>query len=163
MAPVATASAATPRPRRARPPKAGGFPWEVSPLAQFPMAELLAEIDRRHARARMLIAERQRILAQMAALEAEMGMVQPAGASAAPTRRPAPAEPRQRARNSVSLADALALAIEVRATVSPAEAAQLVLSNGYQSTAKNFGVVVANALAKDQRFKRVERGRHERV
>ncbi|HZL98690.1 MAG TPA: hypothetical protein VFD43_00430 [Planctomycetota bacterium] len=129
------------------------------------MAELLDEIDRRHARAKVLIAERRRILARMAALEAEMGIVAPADRSAAPAFRPAleGSPRRQRARNSTSLADALAQAVEPRATISPAEAAQLVLSNGYRSTAKTFGMVVANALAKDQRFRRVGRGRYERV
>ena len=152
--------------RRALRATAVGFPWEVSPLAQFPMVELLAEIDRRPARARVLLAERKRILAQMATLEAELRIIRPNECGAAPTGEPALAEPRPRrqpARNSISLADALALAVEVRATVSPAEAAQLVLSNGYQSTAKNFGMVVANALAKDERFRRVGRGRYERV
>jgi len=55
------------------------------------------------------------------------------------------------------------MAVEPRATVTPAEAAQLVRSNGYQSTAKNFGMVVANALAKDARFARRGRGHYERV
>jgi hypothetical protein len=145
--------------------KATGFPWELSPLAMVPMDELLAEIERRHARARVLIAERERILEKLAALEAEMGIVASAR-SAANLAMPPAAERgprRQRARNSVSLADALAQAIEVRATISPAEAAQLVLSNGYLSTAKNFGMVVANALAKDKRFERRSRGLYERV
>jgi len=130
------------------------------------MGELLAEIDRRHARAEALLAERDRILAQMTTIEAEMGIVGPKALAPAPAGQPALAEPRPRrqpAKNSVSLADALALAVEVRATVSPAEAAQLVQSNGYQSTAKNFGMVVANALSKDARFKRIGRGRYERV
>ena len=156
------APAPTPQ-RRQRRRQSSGFPWEVSPLAKFPMAELLAEIDRRHDRAKVLLAERKRILAQMAELEAELGI--------AVDRSPVPAdrgvaEPRprrQRAKNSVSLANALAMAVEPRATVTPAEAAQLVRSNGYQSTAQNFGMVVANALSKDKRFRRVGRGRYERV
>lgn len=153
-------------PRRRVPrPQATGFPWELSPLAKVPMDELLAEVDRRHARARTLIAERERILAKLAALEAEMGIVASAIRSAATEARPTiGGQPRrQRARNGISLADALAQAIEVRATVSPAEAAQLVLSNGYQSTAKHFGMVVANALAKDKRFERRARGLYERI
>ena len=158
------AAAPTPR-RRHRRPQSPGFPWEVSPLAKFPMAELLAEIDRRHARARVLTAERGRILAQMAELEAEMGIAVRPDRAAAPADRPLPAPRprRQRAKNSVSLADALAMAVEPRATVTPAEAAQIVLSNGYQSTAKNFGMVVANALAKGARFARRSRGQYERV
>jgi len=159
------AAAVPTRRRRHRPPQSSGFPWEGSPLAKFPMVELLAEINRRHARAKALLAERDRILAQMAALEAEMGIAVPVVRSVAPAAGAAhEARPRrQRAKNTISLADALALAVEVRATVSPAEAAQLVLSNGYQNTAQNFGMVVANALAKDKRFKRVERGRYERL
>jgi len=160
-----TVTAARAPRRRVPRPKATGFPWELSPLAKVPMDELLAEIDRRHARARVLIAERERILTKLAALEAEMGIVASAVRWIAPSERPGDAghAVRQRARNSVSLADALAQAIEVRATISPAEAAQLVLSNGYTSTAKNFGMVVANALAKDQRFARRARGLYERV
>jgi hypothetical protein len=55
------------------------------------------------------------------------------------------------------------MAVEVRATITPTEAAQLVLANGYRSTSKNFGMMVANALAKDARFRRVSRGIYERV
>lgn len=158
------AAESTPR-RRRRPPQSSGFPWEVSPLAKFPMAELLSEIDRRHTRAKMLLAERKRILAKMADLEAEMGFVGQGSGAEAPAGRPAgePRPRRQRARNGISLADALAMAVEPRATVTPAEAAQLVLSNGHQSTSKHFGMVVANALAKDARFVRRGRGKYERV
>lgn len=160
------AHAPTPRQRAPRSPRAtSGFPWEASPLAKFPMAELLAEIDARHARAEQLRAEAERVTAEMTAIEGElaaMGVEVEAGP--APRVQREAAAPRQpRPRNTVSLADALALAVEVRAVVSPTEAAQLVQSNGYQSTAQNFGMVVANALSKDSRFKRVNRGRYERV
>jgi hypothetical protein len=166
LAPTIEPAAAEPTPRRRRrAPPSSGLPGEVSPLAKFPMADLLAEIDCRHARAKALMAERNRILATMADLEAEMGIAGSAAPSAAPTAHHAVERTarRQRARNSVSLADALAMAVEPRATVSPAEAAELVLSNGYQSTAKNFGMVVANALAKDVRFARRARGQYERL
>ncbi|HTE04921.1 MAG TPA: hypothetical protein VK824_01910 [Planctomycetota bacterium] len=76
------------------------------------------------------------------------------------------AEPRQkraRAKNAVSLADALAQCMEVRAVVTPAEAAEMVLRNGYTSTSKNLGMMVSNALARDTRFKRVSRGQYERI
>jgi len=143
----------------------GAGSGEAWPLAKFPMDELLDEIDRRHARARVLTAERGRILPQMAELDAEMGIAVRPDRAAVPADGPlpAPSPRRPRAKNSVSLADALALAVEVRATVSPADAAQLALSNGYQSTAKNFGMVVANALAKDARFARRSRGQYERI
>ena len=70
---------------------------------------------------------------------------------------------RRRARNDISLGDALAGAMEVRAVVSPAEAAELVRSNGYKTNARNFAMMVSNTLAKDKRFKRISRGQYERV
>ena len=66
-------------------------------------------------------------------------------------------------RNKQSLGDALASAIKTGTVVSPAEASKRVRANGYKSTAKNFGVVVAIRLANDKRFRRKGRGQYERV
>ena len=63
----------------------------------------------------------------------------------------------------ITLSDAMAMAVEVRATVTPTEVAQLVQANGYRSTSKNFAMMVANALAKDKRFRRLSRGQYERI
>jgi hypothetical protein len=120
---------------------------------------LAAELARRQRTVRKLAARRQRLAKELARVDAELealGQAAPARAGKAPA-------PRQRARNDVSLADALAAAMEVRAVVSPSEAATLVRRNGYKSTARNFGMLVSNALSKDQRFKRVARGQYERV
>ena len=155
--------------RQRRPAATSGFPWERSPLAQFSMAELLAEIDARRAQAARLERERESILEQMAAIEAELaamgiavGGAQPA-AQLAPVATAPPAPRRPRARNSVTLADAIALAVEPGATVSPAEAMQLVLSNGFVTNSKSFNVQVTNALSKDPRFRRTGRGQYERI
>jgi len=61
------------------------------------------------------------------------------------------------------LADAIAAAVEVRAQITPAEAAELVRSNGYVTNASKFTMTVANALAKDKRFRRLARGVYERI
>jgi len=124
---------------------------------------LAAELTRRQRTVRKLTARRERLAKELAELDAELQALGQAGqgrAGRAPAER---AAPRRRARNEVSLADALASAMEVRAIVSPSEAATLVRKNGYKSTARNFGMLVSNALSKDQRFKRVARGQYERV
>lgn len=158
------------RPRRTRRPAAtSGFPWERSPLATFSMAELLAEIDARRAQAARLERERESILEQMATLEAELAAMGIAVGGAQPAAQPVPAATTPpaargpRARNSVTLADAIAMAVEPGATVSPAEAMQLVLSNGFVTHSKSFNVQVTNTLSKDKRFRRVGRGQYERI
>ena len=151
--------------RRGRKASTSGFPWERPPLAQFSMAELLAEVDARRARAATLERERERILNQMVAIESELGAMNISLDSLTNTspKRAAPAPPRPRARNSVTLADAIAMAVEPRAVVSPAEVAKLVLSNGFVTHSKSFNVQVTNALSKDKRFRRLERGQYERT
>ncbi len=59
--------------------------------------------------------------------------------------------------------DAIVAAMEVGAVVSPKEAAELVLTNGFQTTSKNFNMMVSNALAKDKRSKRQGPGQYERI
>jgi hypothetical protein len=163
----AAAESAPDRPARRthRASSASGFPWERSPLAEFTVAELLGEVEARRSRAARLGAERDRIVAEMARIEAELAaMGASVDGSAAPSLSlPRNAPRRPRARNSVSLADAIAMAVEPRAVVSPAEAVRLVLANGYVTTAGRFSMIVANALSKDGRFKRIGRGQYERI
>jgi hypothetical protein len=137
----------------------------LMPLEALSTKQLTRELERRQAQLRQLVSRRDRAQQQLAELDrqiAELGG--PAGSGPAGARHARPARPRRtRARNAVSLPDAIAMAVEVRATITPAEAAQLVLRNGYRSTSKNFGMMVANALAKDARFRRISRGVYERV
>jgi len=69
----------------------------------------------------------------------------------------------KRARNKVSLPEAIAASVKTGATVTPAEAAQKVKAKGFKTTSANFGMMVSNALSKDKRFKRLERGKYQRV
>jgi hypothetical protein len=137
------------------------------PLESLTTEQLTRELKRRQSLLGQLTARRGRLLRQLKDLDDRIaqlgGSVQEVRGVTAPGRAAGGGPKRSRARNPVSLPDAIAMAVEVRATITPTEAAQLVLRNGYRSTSKNFGMMVANALAKDPRFRRVSRGVYERV
>lgn len=155
---------------------------EVHSLGQLTTDEILAELDRRERRIRQLEERSTRLREQLAELDrqiadvgAQLPVLESAVADSArggngpqPDRgrgaaRRADARRTPRAKNEVSLGDALALAVEVRAQVTVAEAVDLVLRNGYTSNSKRFAMSVATTLGKDPRFRRVERGVYERV
>ncbi len=125
-------------------------------LSRFTTAELQSEIGRRGREMARLEARREELLAELAQLDAELGVsaVRSPGHGGGPGRR---------ARNGVSLADAIAAALDLNVVVSPKEAAERVQAAGYETHAKNFGMMVSNALSKDERFRRVSRGQYERV
>jgi len=156
-------------------------PTEVHSISQLTTDEIVAELDRRERRTRQLLSRQETLRTELAGLEqqlADIGDSLPeleAAARALPAGRapragdaePAAPRPRRRsgprARNALSLADAIAAAVEVRAQITPAEAAELVRSNGYVTNASKFTMTVANALAKDTRFRRLARGIYERI
>jgi hypothetical protein len=125
-------------------------------------AELQAELQRREKSARSLAHRRERIVHELHAIESELAQL--GGGRRVPV-APAPATTARvtRARNPVSLIEALVAAIGVGTVVSPAEAAERVKEAGYESGARTFGMMVATALAKDKRFRRLSRGQYERV
>ena len=61
------------------------------------------------------------------------------------------------------LGRALIEVVRVGEVVSPAELAERVRAAGYRTSAKNFSPVVSQALAKERHFRKVTRGRYERV
>ena len=126
-------------------------------LKSIPTAELNRELERRELSAEALLKKREKLLRELEKIEIEIEASGAAGKSS--SLRPK----RRRAKNDMSLGDALAQSMEVRAIVSPAEASQLVKANGYKTTSKNFNMMVSNTLAKDKRFKRVARGQYERI
>lgn len=138
----------------------------LMPLESLSIEELQRELDRRQGELKRMVSRRDRLSRQLAELDAQIRALGGDGGPArGEARRPAGhARPkRTRSKNEITLSDAIALAVEVRATVTPTEVAQLVQANGYQSTSKNFAMMVANALAKDKRFRRLSRGQYERV
>jgi hypothetical protein len=65
----------------------------------------------------------------------------------------------RRARNNVSLVEALAQVLKGK-TLGVPEAADAVLASGYSSNAANFRLIVNQALIKSDRFKKVSRGQY---
>lgn len=124
------------------------------------LAQLRKEIARREKGATKLQAKRDKLAKAMAALDAEL-----ADLGAASRGRPAAAAKgkRRRAKNDVTLPDALAAAIKAGKTVSPQQAAAAVKRTGHKSFGKAFNAQVAQALTKDKRFKRTGRGAYLRV
>jgi len=135
-------------------------------ITNLSTADLRRELDRRERAADKLQAKRDKLAKEIAGIEADLAALGAKtgrrGKRGTPSRGTS-AGPRRRAKNEMTLPDTIAAAMEVRAVVSPKEAAELVKKNGFKTTSKNFGMMVANALAKDARFKRVGRGQYERV
>jgi uncharacterized protein YaaQ len=133
-------------------------------LKSLDTTALKAELQRRERNAKTLVKKRNKLARQLANVESELAALGATGGAARSGRGTTLAgTPRKRAKNDVSLADALAQSMEVRAVVTPAEAASLVKDNGYKSTSQHFGMMVSNALTKDKRFKRIARGQYERI
>ncbi len=65
----------------------------------------------------------------------------------------------KRAKNEMSLAEAVSQVVRVGKTVSPAEVMGAV-RKVYKSSSKNLGMMVANTLAKHPHFKRLGRGQY---
>jgi hypothetical protein len=131
-------------------------------------AELKKELARRAQGARTHQARRQKLLAQLKTINEELVFLGtgPDGDIAAGDKLRGSVQsgpPRKRARNDIRLPDAIASSMELRAVVSPKEAARLVRANGFKTTSKNFNMMVSNALAKDKRFRRIGRGQYERL
>jgi hypothetical protein len=138
-----------------------------SALAGIPTDLLRRELDRRQRGLDTLLAKRDALRAEIAELDAQIRELKdedrPPGRAARGGGKRSARLALPRPRNAISLPDAIALEIEAGQTVTPAEAAKRVLANGYRTTAKTFTMVVANALSKDKRFKRIGRGNYERV
>jgi hypothetical protein len=111
---------------------------------------------------------------QLAAIEAELselGVDIPARRGRNPGRMPGrrgPGRPKgsknkaggKRAKNTMSLLEAIVSGVRVGSTVSPSEAAEAATKAGYKSSSPNLGMMVANALAKAPMFKRTGRGQY---
>jgi hypothetical protein len=136
-------------------------------LKSLSTAELQKELERRQKNAHKLLARREKLLAELAEVEKELsffGVIEGgANAKGSSSRSADAGTGRRRAKNAMTLPDAICSAMEIRAVVSPKEASELVRANGFKTTSKNFNMMVSNALAKDERFKRVGRGQYERI
>ena len=144
-------------------------------LKQISTRELRRELERRGRNASRLAAEKARLEKRLEAIAGELGEL---GAKAPGTRRKpgrrqaagkgrgrsgAKAGGRRRARNVKPLPEVILAVVKAGATVTPAEVAKRVRRRGFKTTAKNFGMMVSNALAKMSKdFQRVARGQYKR-
>jgi hypothetical protein len=132
-------------------------------LRALSTSELQKELHRREKSARKLESRRAKLIKELTEVEEKISFL--GGSTAKPTmgRFGDLGRGRRRAKNDMTLPDAICAAMELRAVVTPKEASELVLANGFQTTSNNFNMMVSNALAKDTRFKRIGRGQYERT
>src|SRR6187402_2333540 len=145
----------------------------MASLKNLSVAELRRELDRREKGGDKLRAQHGKLASRLAEIEAELsdlGVDLPARRGRKPGRMPGrrgPGRPKgsrgrtgPRAKNSMSLLEAIVAGVRVGSTVSPAEAAAAAAKAGYKSTSPNIGMMVANQLAKAPMFKRTGRGQY---
>lgn len=110
--------------------------------------EIRAQLHARSRRVRSLERRRDRLMEQIARLDAEL-MDHGGRVPGAPGGK--------RPRNDSNLGDALVAALKGKKMRVP-EAARAVIDAGYLTTSANFRVIVNQKLISDKRFKKVERG-----
>lgn len=122
-----------------------------APLNTMSIAELQAELQRRERGIRKLERRRERLLDELAAVDAELGAVGALSSSGSIRRRP---------RNEMNLVDSLAAVLDNK-TMSVTEVTQEVQKAGYMTTAANFRTIVNQALIREKKvFKKVARGQY---
>ena len=120
-------------------------------VKQLSYDDLEAELKRREKTVRQLQRKRERLVAQLAEVEQEIAAI--GGTKArqhAGVRRPS---------NEKNLVDAMADTLKGK-VLSVTELAEAVQQDGYKTTSPNFRTIVNQALLKDDRFKRVSRGKY---
>ncbi len=122
-------------------------------LSDISYDELQAELRRREKHVGALQKKRDRLLKELAAVEAE---IREAGGSPRTTRH---GTRRRRPRNTMNLADALYQLLR-KQTMSVTQVAEAVQKAGYKTSSPNFRTIVNQTLLKDGRFKRVGRGQY---
>ena len=127
-----------------------------SKLSTMSIADLRQEIERRQKLLPKLIAQRDALSREITELQSLATPV--ARKAAKPEAAPKRTRRRQRAKNKVGLADALAGFLKGKAKVTIGEAMEGVLAAGYKTKSSDFRSVVNNMLLTDKRFKKVSRG-----
>jgi hypothetical protein len=155
-------------------------------LKSLSTRDLRRELARRERGAGKLQKQHAKLSARLAALEADLADFGVGGTSPRRGRKPGrpagkrgpgrpkgsknrgPGRPKgsknkakgKRVKNELSLVEAILKGVRAGSTVSPADAGAAARKVGYKSSSPNFGMMVANALAKDSRFKRIGRGQY---
>lgn len=125
-------------------------------LSRMTLTDIRRELARRQRYVATLERRRQRLLDRIAEIDEQ---IRANGGSNGLGRS---LGKRSRARNEVSLIDALAQTLKGK-TMSVTEAAEAVQRDGYKTTSPNFRTMVNAALLNKKRFKRVARGQYTAV
>lgn len=127
-------------------------------LANLSVEDLQAEIRGRQRKGKSLLKKRAKLAARLAVIDRQLADI---GLSAGSTRGGgARRGPGSRARNAVSLPEALAAVMSTDKAMSVSDLAKKVRDKGYNSNSANFNTIVNQALVKDKRFKNVSRGQY---
>ncbi len=118
------------------------------------MQDILAEIERRKRAQSALEQKRQALLKQLKAIDAQLGHRVAVPAAAKPGRAA------KRAKNTVTLPEAMLKVMTKDKGLSVPEIAKAVTRVGYRSVSKTFHTIIYQTLARDKRFKRLARGRY---
>jgi hypothetical protein len=153
----------------------------MASLRKLSVADLRRELERREKGSKKLLALHAKLSKQLATIDAELADL---GVEVAPRRRPGrkpgpkpgrapgrkagrPAKGTdgrsRRAKNAMTLLEAILKGVPSGKTISPAEAAVAAKATGYKTASKMFGQQVANCLAKAKEFKKLGRGQYLRV
>ena len=119
-----------------------------SDLTGMSIEALQSEIKRREKQAKALQRRREKLVKQLAEVDAEIAAIGGVPGGGGGGRRP---------RNELNLPDALANVLYHK-ELTVTEAADAVRAAGYITTSPNFRTIVNQALIRDERFKRVGRG-----
>lgn len=123
------------------------------------VADLVAEIDRRRRKLPKLNKLAARLEKKLGAVRAEIAELGGRVAAAAKAPR-AGRKPRKRARNKMTLADAIAKVLQKDKAKSVPQIAADVAKAGYRSTSKTFHTIIYQTLAKHKLARKASRGRY---
>ena len=121
-----------------------------SKLANVPLSEIKAEVQRRLAAIDKLLKQREELERLLKQMNAPVGRTV-AKAKTAKGRK-------GRARGANSLAGVLASVMAGKGAVKVADATAMAVKAGYKSVSGNLAGIVSQTLAKDKRFKKIKRG-----
>ena len=121
------------------------------------IADLRKELVAKEARLQRLKAARDRLASQLGKLDREIAALSGQAAVRKGRNRPVkrPAMPKK---GRHSLGDILAQMLKDKGSVRVADAAKMALDAGYKTTSKQFGNIVSQTFAVDDRFRKVRRG-----
>ena len=125
-------------------------------LSNVSLEALQKEIQRRQKALPKLIAARDELNRQIAELQ-PLGAATPKAEAQVAGKL---VKKGRRAKNKISLADALAEILKGKKATAVAEATEAVLASGYKTASGAFKSLVNQTLIKDKRFKSVSRGQY---